>query len=127
MNGQKKLSRRERQIMDIIYELREATAAQVLDKIPDPPSYSTIRALLKILEDKGHISHKQTGPRYVFSPTVPREKAQKRALNHLLHTFFDGSREKAVAALLNISDEKLSNEEWQRLMHLIEEAKKEGR
>ena len=114
-------------IMDFIYKLREATAAQVLNKIPEPPIYSTIRALLKILEDKGHITHKQAGPRYVFSPTIPREKAQKRALKHLLHTFFDGSREKAVAALLDISEEKLCKEEWRRLSHLIREAKKEGR
>lgn len=122
-----RMSRREREIMYIIYELHEATAAQVLEKISDPPSYSSIRALLKILEVKGHLSHKKVGPRYVFYPTIPKEKARQRALQHMLSTFFDGSTEKAVAALLDISDKQLSKQEYQRLQNLINQARKEGR
>jgi predicted transcriptional regulator len=127
MNGQKNLSRRERQIMDIIYELNEATAAQVLEKLPNPPSYSAVRALLRVLEEKGHLSHKQDGPRYVFVPTLPRDEARENALKHLVNTFFDGSTEKVVAALLDISDEKFSEDDYQRLSQLIENARKEGR
>ena len=127
MNGQKNLSRRERQIMDIIYELNEATAAQVLERLPNPPSYSAVRALLRVLEEKGHLSHKQDGPRYVFVPTLPRDEARENALKHLVNTFFDGSTEKVVAALLDISDEKLSEDDYQRLSQLIENARKEGR
>lgn len=127
MNGQKNLSRRERQIMDIIYELNEATAAQVLERLPNPPSYSAVRALLRVLEEKGHLSHKQDGPRYVFIPTLPRNEARENALKHLVNTFFDGSTEKVVAALLDISDEKLSEDDYQRLSQLIEKARKEGR
>jgi predicted transcriptional regulator len=127
MNGQKNLSRRERQIMDIIYELNEATAAQVLERLPNPPSYSAVRALLRVLEEKGHLSHKQDGPRYVFVPTLPRDEARENALKHLVNTFFDGSTEKVVAALLDISDEKLSEDDYQRLSQLIEKARKEGR
>ena len=127
MNGQKNLSRRERQIMDIIYELKEATAAQVLERLPNPPSYSAVRALLRVLEEKGHLSHKQDGPRYIFLPTLPRDEARENALKHLVNTFFDGSTEKVVAALLDISDEKLSEDDYQRLSQLIEKARKEGR
>jgi predicted transcriptional regulator len=127
MNGQKNLSRRERQIMDIIYELNEATAAQVLERLPNPPSYSAVRALLRVLEEKGHLSHKQDGPRYVFVPTLPRDEARENALKHLVNTFFDGSTEKVVAALLDISDEKFSEDDYQRLSQLIENARKEGR
>jgi predicted transcriptional regulator len=127
MNGQKNLSRRERQIMDIIYEFNEATAAQVLERLPNPPSYSAVRALLRVLEEKGHLSHKQDGPRYVFVPTLPRDEARENALKHLVNTFFDGSTEKVVAALLDISDEKLSQDDYQRLSQLIEKARKEGR
>ena len=127
MKGQKSLSRRERQIMDIIYELNEATAARVLELLPSPPSYSTVRALLRVLEEKGHLTHKQDGPRYVFSPTLPREKARENALKHVLKTFFDNSTEKAVAALLDISDEALSEEDYKRLTDLIDKASQEGR
>ena len=127
MKGQKNLSRRERQIMDIIYELKEATAARVLELLPAPPSYSAVRALLRVLEEKGHLTHKQDGPRYVFLPTLPREEARENALKHLLKTFFDNSTEKAVAALLDISDEDLSEEEYSRLTELINKARQEGR
>ncbi len=126
-NSQKNLSRRERQIMDIIYQLGQATAAEVLENLPDPPSYSAVRAMLKILEDKGHLRHKQQGPRYVFLPKVSREKAKRSAVKHLLQTFFDGSAESAVATLLDVSRSDLSNADLDRLNSLISQAKKEGR
>jgi len=127
MKGQKNLSRRERQIMDIIYEINEATVAQVLEKIPNPPSYSTVRALLRVLEEKGHLKHKQEGPRYIHSPTLPREEARQNALKHLMKTFFDDSTEDIVAALLNISEENLSEQDYKRLVEMIRKARKEGR
>ena len=127
MKGQKNLSRRERQIMDIIYELNKATVAQVLDRIPNPPSYSAIRALLRVLEEKGHLLHKQEGPRYIYSPTLSREKARKNALKHVMKTFFDNSTEDIVAALLDISDDNLSKQDYQRIQELIKKARKEGR
>ncbi len=123
----KSMSRRERQIMDIIYETKEATALQVLERLPSPPSYSTVRALLRVLEQKGHIHHRQEGPRYVFVPVLPREKARQSALRHMLRTFFDNSTEDAVAALLDISEEGLSDEDYRRLLELIQRARKEGR
>ncbi len=126
-NSQKNLSRRERQIMDIIYQRGQATAAEVLENLPDPPSYSAVRAMLKILEDKGHLRHKQQGPRYVFLPKVSREKAKRSAVQHLLQTFFDGSAESAVATLLDVSRSDLSNADLDRLNSLISQAKKEGR
>ncbi len=127
MRGLKHLSRREREIMDIIYNLGEATASLVLEKLPTPPSYSTVRALLKVLEDKGHLTHKLDGLRYVFLPTMPREEARENALKHVLTTFFDNSTEKAVAALLDLSEEKLSPEDYDRLSLLITKARQEGR
>lgn len=127
MKGQKNLSRRERQIMDIIYEMNEATVAHVLERIPNPPSYSTVRALLRVLEGKGHLVHKQEGPRYVYTPTLPREEARRNALKHVMKTFFDGSTEDIVAALLNISEDTLSEIDYKRLSELIKKARKEGR
>jgi len=127
MKGQKNLSRRERQIMDIIYEMKEATVAQVLEMIPDPPSYSSIRALLRVLEEKGHLVHKHVGPRYIYSPTLPREEARENALKHVMKTFFDNSTEDAVAALLDIAEEDLSPQELKRISELIRKAEKEGR
>ncbi len=127
MKSLKNLSRRERQIMDIVYEMNEATVAQVLELIPDPPSYSTVRALLGVLEEKGHLIHKQQGPRYIYSPTIPREEARQNALKHVLKTFFDNSTEEVVAALLNISEVDLSKEEYKRLTKLIKKAQNEGR
>ena len=121
------LSRRERQIMDVIYRLGRATAAEVHDALPDRPSYSTIRALLRVLETKGHLHHAEDGPRYVYSPTVPRERARESALRQVVTTFFDGSTEAAVAALLDISAARLSDTELNRLTGLIAQAKKEGR
>lgn len=127
MRGEKSLSRRERQIMDIVYELTKASVAQVLERIPDPPSYSAVRALLKVLEKKGHLKHKQEGPRYIYSPTLPREKARQNALKHVMKTFFDDSTEDVVAALLNISEDNLSEADYRRLSALIRKAQKEGR
>lgn len=127
MKGQKNLSRRERQIMDIIYELKEATVVQVLEKLPSPPSYSAVRALLRVLEQKGHVVHRQDGPRYIYAPTMPRERARRSALRHVLKTFFDGSTEDVVAALLDINEDNLSEKDYHRLMELITKARKEGR
>jgi len=127
MKGQKILSRRERQIMDIIYELNEATVSQVLDQIPNPPSYSTVRALLRVLEDKGHLIHKHEWPRYIYRPTVPREKASKNALKQLKKTFFNNSTEEVFAALLDLSEKDMSEKDYRRLTELIKKARKEGR
>ena len=121
------LSRRERQIMDVIYRHGRVTAAEVLAELPDPPSYSAVRAMLRLLEEKGHVRHEQDGPRYVYVPTVNRERARKSALRHLVRTFFDGSTEDAVAALLQSDGGTLSDEELSRLSKLIDAAKKEGR
>ena len=122
-----KLSRREREIMNVIYRAGRASAADVLEQLADPPSYSAVRALLRVLEEKGHLRHEEDGPRYVFLPTVPRERAGQSALKQLLHTFFDGSTEQAVAALLDLSSTRLSEEELGRLSRLIADARKEGR
>jgi predicted transcriptional regulator len=120
------LSRRERQIMDVIYRRGRATAAEVLEDIPDPPGYSAVRAMLRLLEEKGHVRHEQDGPRYVFLPIVNRDRARKSALTHVVRTFFDGSATEAVAALLNDGG-KLSDAELDRLSAMIEQARKEGR
>lgn len=121
------LTRRERQIMDIVYRFERATAQEVRENLPDPPSYSAVRALLRVLEEKGHLEHVQEGPRYVYLPTVPREKARKSAMKRLVRTFFDDSAEKAVAALLSMSSSQLSEEELDRLGELIDEAQVQGR
>lgn len=120
------LSRRERQIMDIIYRLERATASQVLEHLPDPPSYSAVRAMLRILEDKGYVCHEQEGPRYVYMATTPSESASRTALDRVVTTFFEGSVTQAVATLLDMSG-KLPESEIERLSKLIEQAKKEGR
>ncbi len=121
------LSRRERQIMDIIYQRGRATAAEVMEDLPDPPSYSAVRALLRVLEEKAHVRHKQDGPRYVFLPTVPRARARQSALKQVVGTFFEDSAEQAVAALLDMSAKDMSDNELDRLAELIEQAKEEGR
>jgi len=121
------LSRRERQIMDVLYELGRATAAEVRERLPDPPSYSAVRAMLRILEDKGHLEHEADGPRYVFSPAVPREQARESALRRVVRTFFDGSPESAMSALLDLGVEDLDEEALRRLADRIAEARKEGR
>jgi len=127
MRTDKSLSRRERQIMDIIYEMKEATALQVLERLPSPPSYSAVRALLRVLEDKGHLLHRPDGPRYVYLPRLAKDKARKSALAHLKRTFFDGSTADVVAALLDMSEDDLSDEDYARLAALIDRARKEGR
>ena len=120
------LSNRERQIMDILYRFGQATAAEVQSHLPDPPSYSAVRATLRILEEKGHVQHQHDGPRYVFRPAVAREKAKRSAVRHLIHTFFNGSAEQAVTTLLDESSSKLSSEELDRLTELIEKARSKG-
>lgn len=120
------LSRRERQILDILYQRGQATAAEVQSALPEPPSYSAVRALLRILEEKGHVRHDQDGPRYVYLPIVTRDNAQRSAMRHLLQTFFDGSAEQAISALLDDSTAKLSHAELDRLARMIDTARKSG-
>ena len=121
------LSRRERQIMDILYRRGEASAADVRGELPEPPSYSAVRAMLRILEDKGHLTHRRIGNRYVYAPKKSRRDAGRSAVRRLLRTFFDGSTEQAVAALLEAADASPSGEELDRMARLIEQARKEGR
>jgi len=113
--------------MDILYRRGKATVAEILEEIPDPPSYSAVRAMLRVLEDKKHIRHEEKNLRYVYLPVVPLEKARRSAAAHLLRTFFDNSTEQAVAALLNVSARDLTPEDFDRLTELIEQARKEGR
>jgi predicted transcriptional regulator len=121
------LSRRERQIMDFLFRHGKATVAEVLSGIPDPPSYSAVRAMLRTLEEKGHVTHEEDGRAYVYRPTVARDQARRSALKHLLSTFFAGSTEQAVAALLDLSGPKLSDAELDRLARLVDHARNEGR
>lgn len=121
------LSRRERQIMDIVYRLGEAGAAEVRENLPDPPSYSAVRAMLRVLEEKGHLRHEQRGPRYVFHATVSVESARRSALRRLLRIFFDNSLEEAVATLLDVESSNVTEEELDRLARMIDQARKEGR
>ncbi len=121
------LSRRERQIMDVVYKLGKASANEVLGNLPDPPSYSAVRALLRILEDKGYLTHEQEGAKYVYLPTTARDTARRSALRNLVSTFFDGSTEEAVATLLSMDESKLSKKELNRLSDIIKEARSEGR
>jgi predicted transcriptional regulator len=121
------LSRRERQIMELVYEHGRVTAAQVRERMPEPPSYSAVRAMLRILEDKGHLRHEQDGPRYVFLPTVPRAEASETALRRLVRTFFGGSPEGAMAALLDLESDRLDEEALERIAERIDEARKEER
>jgi predicted transcriptional regulator len=124
---QTKLPRREREIMDALYQSGEATVNEVMERMPDPPSYSAVRATLRVLEDKGLVKHKQDGPRYVYLPAIPTQKAGFAALKHLVHTFFDGSAEQALVALVQMSDANLTPAELERLSERIGKAKKEGR
>ncbi len=121
------LSRRERQIMDVLYRKGRATVLEVVQDLPDPPGYSAVRALLRILEIKGHIRHEKDGPKYVFLPTVKPDKAKRSAIRHLIQTFFNGSPERAVATLLDVSSSRLSDSELKRLGELIEKARKGGK
>ena len=120
------LSRRERQIMDILYRRGRATAAEVMEDLPADTTYSTVRTQLRVLEEKGHVRHDVDGPRFVYLPAVPRRAARKTALRHLVDTFFDGSTEKVVAALLGGEGARLSDEELRRIAELVSKAQKEG-
>ena len=124
---QRHFTRRERQIMDVVYARGRATVAEVLEGISDAPSYSTVRTLLRLLEEKGQLRHEQDGPRYVYVPTVAREKARRSALRNVLATFFDGSTEEAVAALLDLHDERKGPVDLARIRALINETQREGR
>jgi predicted transcriptional regulator len=121
------LSRRERQIMDVIFASGQATALEIQQALPDPPSYSTVRTQLRVLEEKGFLTHAEMGPRYLFSPTISREKAKTSALRHLMRTFFDNSAERVVTALLDVSGTDLTDDDFDRLSHIIEKARQGGK
>lgn len=120
------LSRRERQIMDILYKLERASVGEVLAQLADKPSYSTVRAQLRVLEEKGHVRHEEHGLRYVYIPAIPRDVARRSALRHLVETFFDGSTEKVVAALLGGEAARISSEEFGRISRLVSKGRKES-
>jgi predicted transcriptional regulator len=121
------LSKRERQIMDVLYRAGRATAADVRAAMPDPPSYSAVRTLLRILEEKGHVRHEQDGVRYVYVPKIGAATAQRSALKHLIDTFFGGSASRGMAALFELSGSDLDDAELRRLRQLIDEARKRGK
>ncbi len=124
---QSSLTRRERQIMDILYRRGRATAAEVMAEMPGEPHSSTVRTQLRVLEEKGHVRHEEEGLRYVYSPAVPRQSARKSALKHLVETFFEGSPEQVVAALVGGDASRLSDEDLARIEDLVARARKEGR
>src|SRR6185437_14702432 len=121
------LSRRERQIMEVLYQRGKASASEVREAMDDAPSYSAVRALLRVLEDKGHLRHQAEGLRYVYVPTQARDKVKRAAVKHVLDTFFNGSPEQIVAALLDVSSPALTRQELDRMAQMIEKAKKEGK
>lgn len=121
------LSRRQRQVLDALYRLESATVSDLLQEIPDDLSYSAVRAVLRTLDEKGLVRHRQNGPRYVHSPRIPADHARRSALEHLVQTFFGGSPEEAAVALLDMSDDSLSEETLDRLVRRIEDARQEGR
>ena len=121
------LSRRERQIMDILYRQGRASASDVRELMEDAPSYSAVRAMLRVLEEKGHVRHQAEGLKYVYVPVVAREKAKRTAVKHVLETFFNGSPEQIVAALLDVASTRLTREELDKMSRMIEDAKKEGK
>lgn len=121
------LSRRERQIMDLLYQRGRASAAEIHQSLPDPPSYSAVRATLRVLEEKGHVKHEDEARRYVYTPTVAPERARRSALRHMVDTFFSGSVEQVVAALIDRSAVNVSGEELERMSAMIEKARREGR
>jgi predicted transcriptional regulator len=127
MSLEQQLSRRERQIMDVLHTKESATAAEVRAALPDPPGYSAVRALLRILEEKGHIRHRQDGVRYIYLPRTSKAAASRSALKRLVSTFFQGSVTQAMAALLETADTQLSEAELGKLQQIIKQAKKEGR
>jgi len=117
------VSRRERQIMGVIYRLGRATAVEVAGNLPDPPSPTAVRTMLRILEEKGHLRHERDGTRHVYSPTVPRDEARRSVLSDVIHTFFNGSPEQAMATLLDLSPAELTDRDLSRMLHLIEQAR----
>lgn len=121
------LGRRERQIMEVVYRLGRASASEVLANLPDPPSYSAVRGMLRLLEEKGHLRHEQDGIRHVYFPTVPRDDMRETAMRHVLRTFFAGSMSAAMAALLDASEEPPSERELDKLARMIEQAREQGR
>jgi BlaI family penicillinase repressor len=121
------LSRRERQIMEILYQRGKASASEVRESMDDAPGYSAVRAMLRVLEEKGHIKHQAEGLKYVYLPIVTRDKAKRTAVKHLLDTFFGDSPEQVVAALLDVSSKRLTREELDRMAEMIEKAKREGK
>ena len=121
------LSRRERQIMDVLFALGQGTVGDVLERIPDPPSYSAVRAAMRVLEEKGQIEHLQDGPRYLYRPMVARESARSAALGHLVRTFFGGSIDAAAAALLGMRSQQMTDADLRRLADEVEAARQEGR
>jgi predicted transcriptional regulator len=127
MSKDTKLTRREREIMDVLYKAGRATAHEVLAAMAEPPSYSAVRAQLRLLEEKGHVRHVEDGARYVYMPVVGRTEARRSALSHVVKTFFGGSVEQAVATLVDASRSKLTKDELDRLGRIIDQAKKEGR
>lgn len=127
MSTREPLSRRERQIMDILYRSGKASAAEVREAMEDAPSYSAVRAMLRVLEEKGHVRHQAEGLRYVFVPVVARDQAKRSAVKHLMNTFFNDSPEQIVAALLDVSSTRLTREELDRMAALIEKARREGK
>jgi BlaI family penicillinase repressor len=127
MSDLRNLSRREREIMDILYRLGKASAAEVRKSMDHPPGYSAVRAMLRVLETKGHVKHLEQGLKYVFVPAVTRERAKVSVLRHLVDTFFNGSAEQAMAALLDVSSATLTHEELDRMAQVIEKARQEGR
>ena len=121
------LSRREREIMDILYQRGKSSATDVREAMPKAPSYSAVRAMLRVLEEKGHVRHQAEGLKYVYLPTVTRERAKRSAVKHLLDTFFHDSPEQVVAALLDVSSTRMTREELNRMAEMIDKARKEGR
>ena len=121
------LTRREREILDIIYKLGRATAGEVMERLTGEPTYSTVRAQLRVLEDKGHVTHEEEGLRYVYTPKVPRHEVRQSALKHVVDTFFEGSTQKVVAALLGADGSRVSPEELERIAELIDKVRKGGR
>lgn len=121
------LTKRERQIMDVLYKLGRATAAEIMERVAGAPGYSTVRTQLRVLESKGHVRHEEQGLRYIYVPTVPRHSARRSALKHLVDTFFDGSSAKAVAALLGGEAARVSDEELDRIAKLVKDARSDAR
>ena len=121
------LARRERQILELVYELGEVSVSDVLAKLPDPPSYSAVRTIIRLLEEKGYLRHRRDGTRYIYRPVQSREVVRRSAVAHLFKTFFRGSPSDAVAAILDVSSDDLTDSELNRLKKIVDAARKEGR